>query len=135
MTDQPADGRTADGPTGRRIVSWAALSADQLDPVDSLTPVEMRVVNAKLKGDGMKAITEGTAERWDAFARICWVLAKRRDPRAQLATYEGMTITQLGALLPDDTDDDLVDTDDLVDDRPRTVTELEGEAADDPLAR
>lgn len=103
---------------------------DQLDPVDSLTPVEMRVVNAKLTGDGMKAITDGTAERWDALARICWVLAKRRDPRARLATYEGMTITQLGALLPD-SDDDQVDDDAP----PRTVADLEGEAVADPLAQ
>ena len=99
---------------------------EQLDPVDSLTVVELRVINGKLKADAMKAITDGTADRWDALALVAWVLAKRRDPAARLSTYENMTIGQLGDLLPDDDDDQ-------VDEGPRTVADLEGEATADPL--
>lgn len=105
-------------------------SVDKLDSVESLSPVELRVINGRLKADALSAMKDDGEHKWTAFALVCWALAKRRDPAAKLATYENMSIRELTDLLPDAKDD--ADQDEDEDRPPRTVPELADEAAADP---
>jgi hypothetical protein len=64
-----------------------------VDPVDSLTIPELRIGNAKLRGDLVHAITAPTADRWDALAIVGWLHEKRQNPRANLATWAADNVT------------------------------------------
>ncbi len=82
------------------------------DPLDSLSVRELRVGNAKLRGDLVHAITTPTADRWDAMALMGWLHAKRLDPTAKLDPWLDLTAAQLSKALryvaPEPSGDDVV---------------------------
>lgn len=96
------------------------------DLLDGLTVRELRVGNGKLRADLVNAITEPTADRWDALALAGWLWAKRTDPAARLDPWTDLTASQLVELLDlntdptvdDDQADDQADVDELADPTP-----------------
>lgn len=67
--------------------------------LDDLSLRELRVANAKLRGDVCAAITERNADRWDALALVGWLWHKRQDPTAKLDGWTNLTAGQLYELL------------------------------------
>jgi hypothetical protein len=106
------------------------------DPLDSLTIPELRIGNAKLRGDLVHAITTPTADRWDALAIVGWLHAKRLDPRARLETWTADDVTaerlswavRYAPPVPVDGDQD----DDAEPRPPVTAAVVEARAKEDP---
>jgi hypothetical protein len=109
------------------------------DPLDGLSVRELRVGNAKLRGDLVHAITTPTADRWDAMALMGWLHAKRLDPTAKLDPWLDLTAAQLSKALryvapqPADSDDVVVDQVDVV--ATATIDDVMREAQADPTDR
>lgn len=112
------------------------------DPLDNMTLPEMRLLNDKLSRhlgrsvDAVHAITEPTADRWDALAYLAWVAAKRKRPTAVLGEFTRLSLSELKQVLswtppppPEDQAADQADDADVL-----TLDDLAENAKGDPTA-
>lgn len=69
------------------------------DPADLVTARELGIIGRQLGADPLGAIEEGTEKRWEALARLGWVLDRRRNPKASVDTWLDVPLGRLLELL------------------------------------
>jgi hypothetical protein len=95
------------------------MSTNQTDPIvpvvevgddftEAVTVAEVGIVARQIGVDPLGEIEQGGPKRWEAMARLGWVLDRRRDPKVQPDRWLGLRIPELLTALgiPEgDTDD------------------------------
>lgn len=77
-----------------------------IDFTELVTVREIGIVARQIGADPMGEIEEAGAKRWEAMARLGWVLHRRRDPRAAVDPWLDCPLPKLLELLaiPDETE-------------------------------
>lgn len=115
------------------------------DALDNLTVGELGTVGRQIGADPYEATQKGAPARWETFARIAWLWAKRLDPKAKLAPFLDIEIDAVVTLLgiggnpedyaADEPDPEHVCVDECTDDRHVVeATPLVDELAGNPTA-
>lgn len=65
------------------------------DFTELVTVGEIGIVARQLGADPIGAIEQGTGQRWEAMARLGWVLERRRNQTATVDRWLGLTLSQL----------------------------------------
>lgn len=78
------------------------------DFTETVTVAEIGIVARQIGVDPLGEIENGGPRRWEAMARLGWVLDRRRDPKVQPDRWLALTIPALltACGIPDDDDDD-----------------------------
>lgn len=95
------------------------------DPLAKLTVAELDAGSRLIRGDILAAISEQTEKRWQSLAVVAYLLARRTDPAADVATFRAMTANELQGALG---------LDELQADPPAAVTEWLEAAPPPPAA-
>lgn len=69
------------------------------DFTDLVTVAEIGIVARQLGVNPIAEIEGQGPQQWSAMARLGWVLDRRRNPKANHATWDAMTLVQLLAAL------------------------------------
>lgn len=112
-----------------------------IDPLTLLRVDELSYGSRLIKADVIHAVTAPTERRMDALAVCAFLLARRADPRAELATYKVMLYNDLSRALnqlagndpdavPDDEDEPAERTDE--DEPAERTEETDPDKAEEP---
>lgn len=88
-------------PSNRKIYTdgLEPVCAPGHDPADLATVRELGIINRQLGADAIAAGQSDGPLRWEALARLGWVLHRRKDPTASVETWLDLELPRLLELL------------------------------------
>lgn len=99
MTANPSTAGHAGAAVNRKSSGLEPVCPRGTDPADLVTVRELGIIGRQLGADPLGAIENGTELRWEALARLGWVLDRRRDPKAAVDTWLDLPLAELLELL------------------------------------
>lgn len=103
-----------------------------IDPLTLLRVDELSYGSRLIKADVIHAVTAPTERRMDALAVCAFLLARRADPRAELATYKVMLYNDLSRALNQLAGNDPDAVPDDEDERAERTEETDPDKAEEP---